>query len=272
MANDLTSESSIEKIVIGGDLSPLSPADRVYHYKAVCQSMGLNPLTQPFSYVKYNGKLVLYANKNCTDQIRSNRKVSIEIVSRETLNDVYVVTAKATDAQGRFDESTGAIYIKGLSGDALAIAYMKSETKAKRRVTLSLVGLGLMDESEVSTIPGSKNINVDYKTGEIIDPAKDAIELHQDTISTIKTCLLEADATPGEGGYEYRRTDQALVAAQAWFELSLEAKKLLWVPYEKGGAFTPKEMLIIKSPGFKVMYENSLEATKSPAPIEGKIE
>ncbi len=32
---------------------------------------------------------------------------------------------------------------------------MKAETKSKRRVTLSLCGLGMLDESEVETIPGA---------------------------------------------------------------------------------------------------------------------
>jgi hypothetical protein len=32
---------------------------------------------------------------------------------------------------------------------------MKAETKAKRRVTLSICGLGLLDETEIETIPGA---------------------------------------------------------------------------------------------------------------------
>ena len=33
---------------------------------------------------------------------------------------------------------------------------MKAETKAKRRVTLSICGLGMLDETEVETIPGAR--------------------------------------------------------------------------------------------------------------------
>ena len=39
-----------------------------------------------------------------------------------------------------------------LKGDALANALMKAETKAKRRVTLSIAGLGWLDETELDTI------------------------------------------------------------------------------------------------------------------------
>jgi hypothetical protein len=37
----------------------------------------------------------------------------------------------------------------------MANALMKAETKAKRRVTLSICGLGMLDESEVESIPGA---------------------------------------------------------------------------------------------------------------------
>lgn len=50
---------------------------------------------------------------------------------------------------GRTDESIGAVPIKGLQGEAMAIALMKGETKAKRRVALSICGLGFIDESEI---------------------------------------------------------------------------------------------------------------------------
>ena len=43
--------------------------------------------------------------------------------------------------------------IAKLTGDALANALMKAETKAKRRATLSLCGLGFLDETEIETIP-----------------------------------------------------------------------------------------------------------------------
>ncbi|MDU5950540.1 MAG: hypothetical protein E6Z15_26195, partial [Paenibacillus macerans] len=47
-----------------------------------------------------------------------------------------------------------------LTADELANAIMKAETKAKRRVTLSLSGLGMMDESEIETIEGAERIEV----------------------------------------------------------------------------------------------------------------
>lgn len=145
-----------EKVLVGGDLSKLSSQERLTYIGAVCNSLGLNPLTRPFEYINLSGKLTLYARKDATEQLRSLRGISIEIVSREVVEDTYVVTARAVDASGRRDESIGAVSIGGLKGDAKANAIMKAETKAKRRVTLSISGLGLLDETEIETIPGAQ--------------------------------------------------------------------------------------------------------------------
>lgn len=159
----------VEQVVLGGDLSALTPTQRVSYYAATCRSLGLNPLTKPFDYLRLSGRLVLYARRDATDQIRSLRGVSITITARELIGDVYIVTARASTPDGRTDESTGAVSVSELRGDALANAYLKAETKAKRRVTLSICGLGMMDESEISSVPDAHRVQVDAETGEILD-------------------------------------------------------------------------------------------------------
>ena len=145
--------AQIERVLVTGDLASLTAEQRVTYYNTVCESVGLNPLTRPFDYITLNGKLTLYARRDCTDQLRKIHQVSIKITARETLDgDVYVVTAQATDRTGRADESTGAVPMAGLKGEARANAIMKAETKAKRRVTLSVCGLGMLDENEVESI------------------------------------------------------------------------------------------------------------------------
>lgn len=154
--SNLTRVSPIESALIEGDLSKLNENERLSYYKQVCESLGLNPLTQPFGYIRLNGKLTLYAKRDATDQIRAVHKVSINITAREQVGDVYIVTARARNAEGREDESTGAVSIAGLKGEALANAFLKAETKSKRRVTLSICGLGILDESEASSIPDAQ--------------------------------------------------------------------------------------------------------------------
>ncbi len=164
-------DAATMETVVGGNLATLSPAQRVSYYGQVCQSVGLNPFTKPFDFLLLNGKVVLYATKSATDQLRSLRGVSITIVSREVESGVLTVTARARMADGREDEDVGAVVIEKLSGDNLANAKMKAVTKAKRRVTLSICGLSMLDESEIETVKGARRVSVDASTGEIIDGA-----------------------------------------------------------------------------------------------------
>jgi len=155
--NQLTATNAkakkLELVLIGGDLSSLTPDEKVSYNNSVCASVGLNPLTRPFEFIRLNGKEVLYAKRDATDQLRKVHAVSIKITAREILEGIYVVTALAKDSTGREDESTGAVSIDGLKGEARANAMLKAETKAKRRVTLSICGLGLLDETEIDSIP-----------------------------------------------------------------------------------------------------------------------
>jgi len=143
----------LEQVLIKGDLSNLSNDQRSQYYMNVCDSIGLNPLTKPFEYITLNGKLTLYALRACTDQLRTIHKVSVEDLTETEREGVFIVTAKVKNGEGRTDMAKGAVHIAGLKGEALANALMKAETKAKRRATLSVCGLGLLDETEVETIP-----------------------------------------------------------------------------------------------------------------------
>jgi len=143
----------IESIVINNDLSKLSANQKVDYYNHFCKSLGLNPLTQPFQIISFQGKQRLYAAKDCTEQLRKLHGVSIVELTSQEIKGVFVVTAKATDKSGRSDAATGAVTIGNKGGDDLANLLMKAETKAKRRVTLSICGLGMLDESELETMP-----------------------------------------------------------------------------------------------------------------------
>ena len=167
----------VERVLLEGDLKHLKPAQKVSWYTRVCESTGLNPLTQPFAYIVLNGKEVLYAKREATEQLRRLHKVSIQITSREVAEGCYVVTARASLPDGRSDENIGAVPIEGLKGEARSNALMKAETKAKRRVTLSICGLGMLDETEVESLPPT----VAY-TVEADPPSLDAGQVVADTV------------------------------------------------------------------------------------------
>lgn len=165
---EASAASVIERVIALGDLSRLTPEQRVRYYLEVCSALELDPRLKPFEYLMYQGRLTLYATRAATDQLRARRGISVEIVGREVIDgSIYVVTARATSPDGRRDEAIGAVSIEGLKGDALANAIMRAETKAKWRVTLSLCGLGMADESEVASIPDARVVAVDAATGEI---------------------------------------------------------------------------------------------------------
>jgi hypothetical protein len=176
----LSASQLVETVLIKGDLSKLTVEERNSYYRRVCESTGLNPLTRPLEYIPLGGKLVLYARKDATDQLRTIHKISVDELTTAERDGVFVVTVKVRNSEGRTDMATGAVPIANLKGEALANAMMKAETKSKRRATLSIAGLGLLDETELETIPELKKLRPpptpsrpipkhDPETGEIHD-------------------------------------------------------------------------------------------------------
>jgi len=169
------SPSTISALIMKSDLSKLSEAEKVGYYKSVCERVGIDWATKPFDYLVLQGKQTLYLNKSGAEQLNRVHNVSMSIMNTEQLGDIFMVTARAVSGERHVD-STGAVAVKGLNGDALANAYMRAETKAKRRATLSLLGLAMLDETEVATIPGAQRIEapaIEYSEPETFDDSDD---------------------------------------------------------------------------------------------------
>lgn len=148
-----TDEEKVQALVLQGDLGGLSRDQRSIYIRLLCEQYQIDWKTRPFDFITAQGKTFLYANRNCFDQLRRQHKVSIKILERVQTDQVFYVRAMAELPDGRCDESLGAVGIAGLKGDNLANAMMKAETKAKRRVTQSIVAMSLPDETEMETIP-----------------------------------------------------------------------------------------------------------------------
>ena len=94
--------------------------------------------------------------------------------------------------------SIGAVSIKGLQGENLANALMKAETKAKRRVTLSLAGLGWLDETENVAV---EHVPVSVESGEMFSDRvwtkAELTELLKQSAQTVKDLapILGVDAS-----------------------------------------------------------------------------
>jgi len=145
----------IESIVMRGDVSALGPTERANYYKQMCGHLGLNPHAQPFAFLRLNGKEILYATRGATDQLAAIHRLNREIVDGPKVIDlagtklVYAV-CRATHPNGRVETATATVPLT----DPVNVL-MKAETKAKRRATLSILGLGLLDEMELETIPAN---------------------------------------------------------------------------------------------------------------------
>lgn len=148
-----TNLDAIEKLLADGDLAPMTKEQRLTYMKSMCKWLGISIFGQPFDFLHFNGKTKMYANANCASQLRAVYKISIKIVSKERVDGLYVVGVEAMSGKNsREDADVGAVNIKGLAGQDLANAMMKASTKAKRRATLSLCGLGSLDADTVKEL------------------------------------------------------------------------------------------------------------------------
>jgi len=152
----------ISQLILNGDLSKLTATDKVKYYNGYCERIGLDPFTKPFDILRLNGKEVLYCTRSGTQQLNKLHGVSHKITARELIETagVYQVSVEASLPDGRCTESIGAVNIAGMKGEMYANAIMKAETKAKRRATLDLLGLGILDESEADSIPNATTVEI----------------------------------------------------------------------------------------------------------------
>jgi len=190
----------IENKILAGDYSKLTEAEAGKFQIALCDQLKISHISKPFDFIRMQGKLVLYANKSCTDQLRKVWGVSVKVTEKSIDTDAGLITftALATMPNGRTDESIAVVPCKGMSGANLANAIMKCETKAKRRVTLSICGLAITDETELDTMK-----EVSFKTpftemgdmNEILNEDDEPRDV-KDTKPVERTTTTDQDAPP----------------------------------------------------------------------------
>jgi hypothetical protein len=207
---------AVRQAIAAGDFKHCTDAEREQYIEALCATIGISPMSRPFGWLKQptrggNHNLVCYALKDCTEQLRSLRQVSLSILRCEPVADVMMVHVRATlpavhGQPVRSDEDVGAVWLGDTSGENRANAVMRAITKAKRRATLSVCGLGVMDESEVGSTPAL--------AGPVTEPAE---------ARPVTREVLPAPAP--EGGAKAERSqldslralkDKLQVSAEAW--------------------------------------------------------
>ena len=190
-------EDIVAKLVLDGDLSSLTPQQRVVYYVHRCNLLGIDPGEKPFELLKLDGKLMLYAGKACANALTRLNRLSVAVVSTQIDGDLVTVIARAQDQSGRFTDDAAVIDLsdvsvvggqnkwgKPVSGIGRPNAIMKAVTKAKRRAVLSLVGLGVLDDSEIDSVRGAQRVAMNLSTGDIDAPQ--ALECDADRADVLR--------------------------------------------------------------------------------------
>jgi hypothetical protein len=201
---------ALESLVLRGDIAGLTPPQRVDYYVRLCGVLGLDPTTQPLAYLKLSGKEVLYVTRGATDRLAARHNLNREIIDGPKVIDLggtklVIAVCKVTLPNGRYETATATVPLTDPAN-----VLMKCETKAKRRATLAILGVGMLDESELDTIPASAMGPASAPAPTPPVPA---------TITTATTCAAAAQAYAAA----VRGTDPSDDAATRWRAECLDA-------------------------------------------------
>lgn len=142
LGNTSASIDAMHAAMTAGDLSKLSKEEQAIVYLETCRDLGLNWRTKPFLIVNVRGGgAQLYPTVEGLEQLAAIHNVSTTITQHGPVGDLYLVRIRASLPSGRSAEKSGMVTIKGLSGDTLANAIMKAESKAYRRAVRAVVSL-----------------------------------------------------------------------------------------------------------------------------------
>lgn len=197
----------------GRDTKSLSTEERVALLASLNRALGLNPLVNGVQFLTLQGREVLYVTKHATDQIASRLCLNRETIAGPDIRDfggtkLVFCQVRVSAPNGRSEVATATLPVSDLVN-----VLMKAETKAKRRATLSIAGLGLLSEDETETIPGATPSPVAQSTPRAATPSVslDALGVEQrkhaapkpstphdpETGEVVESPAPPADAVPG---------------------------------------------------------------------------
>ena len=147
-------------ILARGNIASLSEEDRTRYILALCDALGLDPRFKPVDLIPgQGGALVPYLNRGATDSLARREGIQrVTVVSPKVVDidgvKCVLSIARATDTRTlRYEERTATMILRDHAN-----AYMRCETKAIRRATIAVLGIGMLDESELDGIRGADAI------------------------------------------------------------------------------------------------------------------
>lgn len=150
-------QAAIMAIIRRGGTAGLTPEEKARYLQALCKSLGINELTMPIQFITFQGKEIAYVTRGATDQLAAKHNVSRFVVEGPCLKDfsgtkLLYCRVEAKMPNGRCDTS-----IATSSARIDENSLMKVESKAKRRATLSILGLGMLAEEEADDLSASQS-------------------------------------------------------------------------------------------------------------------
>jgi hypothetical protein len=147
-------------ILARGNIASLSEEDRTRYILALCEALSLDPRFKPIDLIPgQGGALVPYLNRGATDSLARREGIQrVTVVSPKVVDidgvKCVLCIARATDTRTlRYEERTATMIMRDHAN-----AYMRCETKAIRRATIAVLGIGMLDESELDGIRGADAI------------------------------------------------------------------------------------------------------------------
>lgn len=129
----------------------------------LCNMIGLNQYTRPFRvYRNLQGEEFIYATKDCCAQLRHLFSISITSLQDKIVDNIVIVTASGINKFNRMSMEIGSVNLNEYANDNQdrANCIMWATTKAKRRLTLDLAGLGVLADVELRDMKEVVEYNV----------------------------------------------------------------------------------------------------------------
>jgi len=150
----------IESIVLSGDIGGLTEDERKRIMLRICTDLRLDPAMGAICILKTeDGHEQFYIKGKGTDQLAQKWGVQQKCLEKPSIMDLgdghrAFVARWSASFEGREIDDIGAVPVPQTSWDtkALCNAMMHANTKARRRATLAVLGIGLVDESELDTM------------------------------------------------------------------------------------------------------------------------
>lgn len=183
----------------------------------LASALGLEPASSPLEVIRFPGawRVSVYVKVDGTDQLRALHGVSAEIKSQsvDPANELAIVVARCTiDETGRSAENVGATslteplyeYPQGskkrrvrdddgnpvsrpIADTARANLVMKAATKAIRRATLALLGLGFLEEASEEDVAGESDLGADSSDEAATESDQEIVEEIQNALGNCQT-------------------------------------------------------------------------------------